>query len=80
MLLAKGTDGNTTVVEGLRNEVQALKEVVNDLTKAVKVLQSTSRTHQSLLEALRKRATTLELQEGTFNLAYEGEMYELMEE
>ena len=80
MPLAKGTDDNTTIVEGLRNEVQALKEAVNDLTKAVKVLQSTSRMHQSLLEALRKRTTNLELQEGTFDLAYEGEMYEFMEE
>jgi len=80
MLLAKGTDDNTTVVEGLRNEVQALKGAVNDLIKAVKVLQSTSRTHQSLLEALRRHTTNFEWQGGTFDLAYEGEVYELMEE
>ena len=80
LLPAKGTDDNTTIVEGLRNEVQALKGTVNDLEKAVKVLQFTSRVHQSLLEALRKHATNFEWQEGTLDLGYEGEMYELMEE
>ena len=80
LLPAKGTDDNTTLVEGLRNEVQALKGTVNDLEKAVKVLQFTSRAHQSLLEALRKHATNFKWREGTLDLGYEGEMYELMEE
>ena len=87
MLLAKGTDENTTAAKGIRNEVQALKgavndlkTAVNDLEKAVKVLQCTSHTHESLLEALRKHTTNFEWQEGTLDLAYEGEMYEFMEE
>ena len=85
MLLAKGAD-DTTQVEGLKNEVQALKgrcdmleKAVNDLKKTVQVLKSRNGTHQKLLEALRQHTVNFEWQEGTLDQAYEGEEYELME-
>ena len=80
MLIAKGTDDDTSLVESLRNEVKALKRTINDLQKTVKVLQSTSRTHQSLLEALRQHTVNFEWQEGTLDPGYEWEEYEPMEE
>ena len=79
MLIAKGTDDNTSLVKSLRNEVKALKRTINDLQKTVKVLQSTSYIHQSLLEALQQHTINFEWQEGTLDPCYKWKEYEPME-
>lgn len=80
------TGNDTTVVQGLENEVQTLKlkcdmleKTVNDLQKTVKGLQSTIGTHESLIEALRKHTVSFKYREETLDRGYQGEEYELMQ-
>ena len=77
-LLAKGTDDDITSVEGLKNEVQAMKSRCDMLEKTVKDLQSICDTHERTLEALRQHIVNLQRDQGTLDLSYQGEEFEMM--
>jgi hypothetical protein len=78
MLLAKGADDDTTLVEGLKNEVQALKGRCNMLEKSLKDLQSICDTHQRTLETFWQHIVNLHRHQGTLDLSYQGEDFEAM--
>ena len=77
MLLIKGTCNDINLVEGLKNDVQVLKDKYNALEKAVKDLQSICNTLQRALETYRQHIVSHEHQE-TLNLSYQGEEFEVM--
>lgn len=78
MLLAKGTDDNITLVEGLKNDVQALKNRYNILEKIVKDLQSICDTHQRSLETFWQHIVNLHQHQGTLDTSYQGQEFEVM--
>jgi hypothetical protein len=77
-LLAKYTYHGINLVEGLKNEVQALKIGYNVLEKAVRDLQSICETHERSLEAFRQHIVKLYGRQ--LDSSYEGEGFELMRE
>ena len=77
MLLAKGADGDLSLVEDLKNEVQALKGRCDMLEKSVKDLQSICNTHQSTLETWQKYIVDLQNYLGVFDPSYRGEQFEV---
>jgi archaellum component FlaC len=77
-LLAKGTDGDMTPVEGLKNEVQALKSRCDILEKTVNNLKSICDTHQGIIETFRQQIVNLHGHQGTLDLSYQGEEFESM--
>lgn len=77
-LLAKYTYHGITLVEDLKNEVQALKIGYSVLEKAVRDLQSICETHEKSLEAFRQHI--VKLYGSQLDLSYEGEGFELMRE
>jgi len=86
MTYAATTGSNITVVQGLENEVQALKlksdmleNTVNELQKTVKGLETIIGMHQSLIEALRQHTVNFKYREETLDRGYQGEEYELMQ-
>ena len=72
------SNDNSTIVEGLKNEVQALKIRCSVLEKAVRDMQSICDTHQGSLETFWQHIVKLEKQGGMLDLAYQGEQFELM--
>jgi hypothetical protein len=76
---AKCTNRDIIAVEGLKNEVQALKKRCNTLDKAVRDLQSICETHERSLEAFRQHIINIQGRQGKLDLSYQGEDFELME-
>ena len=72
------TNNDTALVEGLKNEVQALKSRCDILEKTVKDLQSICDTHQQTLETFRQNIIDLYRHQGMLNLSYQGEEFEVM--
>jgi len=72
------TDDDTALVEGLKNEVQALKSRCDILKKTVKDLQSICDMHQRTLETFRQNIIDLYRHQGTLDLSYQGEEFEVM--
>jgi len=79
VLISNGIGDNSTVVEGLKDEVQALKLRCDVLEMAVRDMQSMCDTHQGSLETFRQHVVKLEKQLGMLDLAYQGEQFELMQ-
>jgi hypothetical protein len=77
MLLTKCID-DITLVEGLKDEVQALKSRCSMLEKNVKDLQSVCDTHQRTLEMVRQHIVNLHRHQGTLDMSYQGEEFEVM--
>jgi hypothetical protein len=69
-------DNDITEVEGLKNEVNALKIKCDMLEKTVSNLQSVCGTHQKTLEAFRQQIINLHVNQGTLDLSYQGELFE----
>ena len=65
MLLTKGANDDTLLVEGLKSEVQALKSCCNMLEKLVKDLQSRCDTHEGYLETFQLEIINFRRNEGT---------------
>jgi len=78
-MLSNGTDDNVTLVEGLKTEIQALKSRCGALEKTVGDLQSICDTHQRTLETFRQHIINLEKVQGTLDLSYEGEEFEVIQ-
>ena len=78
MLLTKCVDGVIALVKGLKDEVQALKSRCDTLEKSIKDLQSICDMHSRSIETYRMHVVRLEEQQGTLNLSYQGEEFELM--
>ena len=78
MLLTKGANDDTLLVEGLRSEVQALKSLCNMLKKLVKDLQSRCNTHEGYLETFQLEIMNFHRNKGTLNLSCKGEELEAM--
>jgi len=72
------TDDDTALVEGLKNEVQALKSRCDILEKTVKDLQSICDMHQQTLETFWQNIIDLYRHQGTLDLSYQGEEFEVM--
>jgi hypothetical protein len=70
-------DDDITVVIGLKNAVQDLKSRCNMLEKEVRNLQSICETHENSLETFREYVINLRLHQGTLDLSYEGEKFEV---
>jgi predicted nucleic acid-binding Zn-ribbon protein len=81
VLLAKGTYArdDITLVEGLENEVQALKSRCNTLEKTVKDLQSICDTNQRYIETFRQQIIGIQRDLGTLDSSYQGEEFEVMQ-
>ena len=77
MPLAKGADGDLTLVEDLKNEVQALKGRCDMLEKTAKDLQSICNMHQSTLETWRKHIVDIQNRLGVFDSSYRGVQFEV---
>jgi hypothetical protein len=78
MLLTTGTDDDITLVEGLENEVQALKNRCDILEKTVKDLQSRCDTHERTLETFWQHIVDFHRHQGTLDLIYQGEEFEVI--
>ena len=78
MLLTKGANDDTLLVEGLKSEVQALKSCCNMLEKLVKDLQSRYDTHEGYLETFQLEIINFRRNEGTLDLSCKGEELEDM--
>ena len=78
LLPAKGPNHGTILVEDLKKEIQALKSRCNMLEITVKNLESKHDTHQRTLETLRQQIVILHSRQGTLDLSYQGEEFELM--
>jgi hypothetical protein len=78
--LVEGTDAknDTTPVKSLENEVRGLKARCNMLEKTVRDLQSICNTHHNYIEAFRKEIISIQSHQGTLNLSYQGENFEVM--
>lgn len=74
----RGTGDDTTIVEGLKNEVQVLKSRCSMLEKTANVLQSICDTHERTLETVRKHILILHRQQGTLDSSYQGEEFEVI--
>jgi len=80
MLLAKGTSDDITLrYEALKATCDELKNTVNELQNSVKVLQSMCKTHEKSLEMLRMETADFQRDQGSLDLSYQGEQFELME-
>ena len=77
--LAKDIDVDITLVEGIKTEVQALKSRCDSLEKIVRDLQSICDTHERTLETYQQHIISLEKSQGTLNLSYQGEEFEVMQ-
>ena len=66
------------LVEGLKNEVQALKNRCDMLKKTVNVLNLRYDTHERSLETFWLEIIKLHRNQGTLDLSYQGEMFGLM--
>ena len=77
-LLTEGTDNDIASIEGLKNEVQALKNRCDALKNTVKNLQSICDTHQRSPETLWQQIVNLYKHQGTLDLSYQGEVFEVM--
>jgi hypothetical protein len=71
------TEGDITLVEELKNEVEALKLRCNTLEKTVDGLQSRCNTHEKYIEAIRKEIVKINKDQGTLDLNYQGEEFEV---
>lgn len=78
MLLANETDDDIALVEGLKNEVQALKDRCDMLEETTKNLQSICDTHQRTLETFRQHIVNLHEHQGTLDISYQGEDFEVI--
>jgi hypothetical protein len=76
MLLTKGAGDNITLVEGLKNDVQAMKSRCDILEKTVKDLQSICDTHRGILETFRQHIVNTQWRQGTLDMSYQGEAFE----
>lgn len=72
-------DGDVTLVEDLKIEVQALKTRCEGLEKAIKEMRSMRDTHERTLEAFRQQILEVQRHQGTLDLTYEGEVFEAMQ-
>ena len=77
MLLTKGANDDTVLVESLKSEVQALESQCNMLEKLVKDLQSRCDTQEGYLETFRLEIVNFHRNEGTLDLSCQGEELEL---
>ena len=66
------------LVEGLKNEVQALKNRCDMLEKTVNVMNSRCDTHERSLETFQLEIIKLHRNQGTLDLSYQGETFGLM--
>jgi hypothetical protein len=78
MPLTKGTGNNIAMVEGLKNEVLAMKSRCDMLEKTVEKLESLCDMQQRTLETFRQNIIGLQAHLGLLNLNYRGEVFELM--
>ena len=80
--LVEGTDAknDTTPVKSLslENEVRGLKARCNMLEKTVRDLQSICNMHHNYIEAFRKEIISIQSHQGTLDLSYQGENFEVM--
>ena len=65
-------------MEGLKNEVKALKARCDMLKKTVRVLQTICNIHQRALETWQQHIVTSQHKLGILDLSYNGEEYKLM--
>jgi len=80
MLPAKGTGDDITLrYEALKATCDKLKNTVDELQNSVKDLQSMCKTHENSLEMLRKETAGFRRDQGSLDLSYRGEQFELME-
>jgi archaellum component FlaC len=67
------------MVEGLKNEVHAMKSRCDTLEKTVKQLESICDTQQRTLETFRQHIINIQEHLGILDLGYEGEAFEVMQ-
>ena len=79
MLLGDGKDNDLTLVESLKDEVQALKSRCDALEKTVRNLKSICDTHQNTLETFRQHIINLCNDKGRLDMSYEGESFDAMQ-
>ena len=80
MLLAKDTGDDITLrYETLKATCDELKNTVNELQNSVKVLQSMCKTHENSLEMLWRETAGFQRDQGSLDLSYQGEQFELRE-
>jgi conjugal transfer/entry exclusion protein len=77
-MFAKGIDDDMPLVEGLKNDVQALKNRCDMLEKIAKDLQSVCDMHKRTLEAFRQHIINLHRHQGTLDSSYQGEEFEVI--
>ena len=78
MLLTKGANDDTLLVEGLKSEVQALKSHCNMLKKLMKDLQLRCDMHEGYLETFQLEIINFHRNKGTLDLSCKGEELEAM--
>ena len=66
-------------VQALQAECNMLENIVNDLQKNVKVLQSICEMHQMVLKALRQETVGLRQDQGLLNLMWQDETLEFLQ-
>lgn len=76
-MLTKGIDDDVTALIGLKNAVHDLESRCGMLEKTVRNLQSICETHENSLETFREYIINLRLHQGTLDLNYEGEKFEV---
>jgi chromosome segregation ATPase len=78
MLLATGTGSDIALVEGLKNELQAVKTRCDMLEKTVNDLQILTQTHERTLETFRQHIIDIQAHQRTLNTSYGGEVFEVV--
>ena len=78
ILPAQGTDNNA-IIEVLRESIKTLERRCNELEGSIKDIQSRYNAHERLLNIYQEEILVIKFGQGTLEMDYKGEKFDLME-